>query len=88
MRRMMFILKMLGIDDYYFLRKNLWLVSFPEEDGSTLAVPKSGQYKRSRNLYDQREILFRSIIHTAIKNNVVKGNIIDCGAQNGDNSLI
>jgi FkbM family methyltransferase len=73
-----------------FLIEKNFAVSFPEENTSPIRLPKTGNFWRSANLFDQREILHRTIIAHALKNSIINPskNIIDAGAQNGDCALV
>ncbi|MFT6372357.1 MAG: FkbM family methyltransferase [Gammaproteobacteria bacterium] len=72
-----------------FLAKNGFQVFFKEEGITPLKLPKFGNYRRSANLFDQREVLFRALVVVAIESGIIDGsrNVIDVGAQNGDSAL-
>jgi FkbM family methyltransferase len=73
-----------------FLLEKDFVVSFPEEETPPILLPRKGNYWRSVNLFDQREILHRAIINHALKKAIIDPNMcmVDAGAQNGDCSLV
>ena len=64
-------------------------VEFVEEGVPALRLPKFGNYERSTNLLDQREVLFRALMVWAIRARIIdpQRNFIDVGAANGDSTL-
>ena len=73
----------------YLIGKN-FVASFPEEEISSIRLLRTGNFWRSANLFDQREILHRAIIASALRNAIIDSSrcVIDAGAQNGDCALV
>ena len=73
----------------YLIEKN-FILNFPEEGISSVKLPRYSNFLRSTNLFDQREILHRAIITSALNNAIIdpSKSIIDVGAQNGDCALV
>lgn len=73
-----------------FLIEKNFFVRFPEEEPSQIRLPRTGNFWRSVNLFDQREILHRAIIAHALRNAIIdpSKSILDAGAQNGDCALV
>lgn len=84
------VLRKAGMADRYSLSARDFIVHFPEEGNRTLRLPDQGDFDRSVNLFDQREVLHRSLIAHAIKHQIIDPtrNIIDAGAANGDCALV
>ena len=78
-----------GNSSALFLVQAGFKVKFDEEGETALRLPKFGNYDRSKNLFDQREVLFRALIAWALKVRVIdpRRNFIDVGAANGDSAL-
>jgi len=83
-------LRKVGLADRSFLSARDFILHFPEEDNRTLRLPRQADFDRSVNLFDQREVLHRSLIAHAIKGRIIDAskNIIDAGAANGDCALV
>jgi FkbM family methyltransferase len=87
-RRFYTFLVLIRIDNYLKLRANSWRVGFAEENIS-LNLIKNGYYKKSAQLFNQKEVLLRAIITHALRNGIIDNtkNIIDVGCFIGDNAL-
>lgn len=89
-RFMIAILSKVGLKDLYSIYLKKFVVRFPEEEGIALRLPRYGDFGRSVNLLDQREILHRALISHAIQRHIIdpSRNIVDAGAANGDCALV
>jgi FkbM family methyltransferase len=87
-RRLRLVLVWLRIDDYLYLKQAKWRVSFAQEK-IILVVPHEKFYKKSRELFVQKEVLLRAIVSNAISSGIIdaKKNIVDVGCFIGDNAL-
>lgn len=90
MRKARQLLQIVNLHNAEYLIRQKWVVSFPEEEISTIRLPRTHNFCRFFNLFDQREILHRAIIAHALRNAIIDPSkcIIDAGAQNGDCSLV
>ena len=84
------VLRKAGLAARHFLSERDFIVHFPEGDNRALRLPDQGDFDRSVNLFDQREVLHRSLIAHAIKQRIIDParNFIDAGAANGDCALV
>lgn len=80
----------IGLKNIDFLLTRKFVVGFQEERDLSLNLLLTGNYKRSVNLFDQREVLHRALIVALIEKGIIDSsrNIIDAGSQNGDCSLV
>jgi FkbM family methyltransferase len=88
-RKKSYLLSKFNLKNLDFLINRKFYVEFPEEKISPLKLPYYTNMKRSVSLFDQRELLHRAIIASAMRNGIIctTKNIIDAGSANGDCAL-
>lgn len=69
-RRLRLVLVWLRIDNYLYLKQAKWRVSFAQEK-IVLVVPHEKFYKKSRELFVQKEVLLRAIVSNAISSGII-----------------
>lgn len=80
--------KFLGLENASYLKSKGFEVEFLEEY-IKIKVPRLNNWKRSANLFDQREALHRALVACMINQKIIDPSlsIIDAGSANGDCSI-